>query len=126
MKNKKKKKKLNREAYLEKKKAKARINKAMGELKLPYLSEDLLERMAEKNMTESQKVRRQINTDRIRKVAKEQGEEAAGALMMDMMGLSDNPLTHYLPEESLGDTDMINLVLKTFVNALNKEIKEEE
>lgn len=118
---KKKKKKLNREAYLEKKKAKARINKAMGELKSPRLTEDLLERMAEKNMTKSQKVRRQINTDRIRKVAKEHGNEAAGALMMEMMGLSDNPLTHYLPEEILGDADMANLVSKAFVNALDEE-----
>ena len=101
MKNKKK--KLNREAYLEKKKAKARINKRMGELKSPYLTEDLLERMAEKNMTKSQKVRRQINTALIMKVAKEQGEEAAGALMMDMMGLSNNPLNRYLPEEGLDD-----------------------
>ena len=95
----------------------------MGELKSPYLTEDLLERMAEKNMTESQKIRRQINTDRIRKVAKEHGNEAAGALMMEMMGLSDNPLTHYLPEESLGE---IWNCLKAFVNALNEENKEEE
>lgn len=118
---KKKKKKLNREAYLEKKKAKARINKAMGELKSPFLTEDLLERMAEKNMTKYQKVRRQINTERIMKVAKEHGEEAAGALMMDMMGLSDNPLSHYLIKENLGDADIVNSVSKALVNALDEE-----
>lgn len=100
--SKKKKKKLSREDYLKKKQAKDAMNKRLNETKAQspkiMTDKDELERQKFESMSKRSKLMREMRSSLIRKVAKEHGEEAAGALMMDMMGLSDNPLTHYLPE----------------------------
>ena len=97
--------------------------KRLGSIDFPFIDLKIRGDMLRRQELDIKKFMKEYSKD-LKSIRKEKilvEKEAAGALMMDMMGLSDNPLIHYLPEESLGDADMVNSVSKAFVNALDEE-----